>query len=227
MVLTTPALRLFAFVHEHFLRTDRLPHRCGAQAPARSHPDARRWRRRWRRTRWTWRTRRQLGWRRLGRGRWRRGRLRRKLGFEDPRRPDRGLHRAHWARGDWQLGSQRPASWSSLLGDRSPPSAREQPHIGAVNSRVQPAVFVLATRHLVHGRCGSELLGGCSETPVCPRQLGGPGLDDDPRRALSGHGRYRQGSVRLASELTMLIGCGESGDLAAPSGVQPALVHGP
>src|SRR5262245_38325978 len=71
MVSTTSMLQLFAFVHDHFLRTHKLLQLCGGQAPARSHRDAR-WRRRWTWRIWrTWRAwRTQRTRRRLGRRRW-------------------------------------------------------------------------------------------------------------------------------------------------------------
>jgi hypothetical protein len=120
-VRTASALRLVAWVHDHFQRAHSLLQRCGAQPAARSHRDARRRRRRWSgRTRRTRRTRRQLGWRRLGQGRWRRIWRRRKLGFEDPRHPDPGFHRAHGAGGDWPIGTQRPGSRPGLVGSPHP-----------------------------------------------------------------------------------------------------------
>jgi len=77
MMVTTLAHGLFAYVHDHFLRTHRFLWLCGAQAPAWSHRDARRWRR-------TWRTRRSRG---------RLGRLGRRLG--------RRWWRRIWRRGNW------------------------------------------------------------------------------------------------------------------------------
>ena len=106
--------------------------RAGRQAAVGSGARRRRrwWRWRWRWwTWWTWRTRRtrrRLGWGRLGQRSWRWVWRRRELGFEDPPRLGLGLRRAHRARGDWPLASQRPAWRSSLVGPPAPPSRREQ-----------------------------------------------------------------------------------------------------
>jgi len=155
MVPTTRVLRLFAFVHDQVLRTHNLPYLCGAQASARSHRDARRrrrWRRRSRRTWWIRRRlerrrigrrrvgrlgrrprertswiRRRLGRRRLRRRRWGRIWRRQKLGLEDSRRPDRGLHRAHEPRSDWALGSAIVLAVKSRW--TSPPPRRAQHRI--------------------------------------------------------------------------------------------------
>ena len=111
MVLTTLARGLFAYVHDHFLRTHKFLWLCGAHAPARSHRDARRRRR-------TRRSRGRVGrlGRRLGRRWWRRIWRRGKWGFEDFPCPDPGLHSAHGARCDWPLASHRPAWGSARTG---------------------------------------------------------------------------------------------------------------
>ena len=71
------------------------------------------------------------------------------MGFEDFPCPDPGLHRAHGARGDWPLASQRPAWPSGLVGHLAPPNRRERPHIGAVQSRTPLIVHARLLR-----RCG-------------------------------------------------------------------------
>ena len=135
MVLATIVLRLFAFVHDHFLSTHKVLQLYDAQAPARSNRDARR-----RRRTATRRTRRRLGRRRMGRRPWRRTRRRRHLGFEGPSRCDLGLHRAPMARGDWSLARQRPSWRGSLVGYPSPPNTCDQRLIGAGHSRTRLTV---------------------------------------------------------------------------------------
>ena len=139
MVLATIVLRLFAFVHDHFLSTHKVLQLYDAQAPARSNRDARR--RRW----WTWRTRRtrrRLGRRRMGRRPWRRTRRRRHLGFEGP---SRCLILAYivlsMARGDWSLASTATVmAWKSRRIPRRRQITCDQRLIGAGHSRTRLTV---------------------------------------------------------------------------------------
>jgi hypothetical protein len=192
MVRTTIRLRLFAFSHDHFLGTHDVHQLCDAQAPARSHRDARRRRRWWGWTRWTRRTRRRLG--RLGRRRGWRIWWRRKLGREGRLLPGRGLHRASGTGGVWPLGSQRPERTIGIAtrGSRAPAIAHECYADGldrADRVTVAIALMALSARRMPSGLATqrspeSALDSSAADDRISPavRERAGPARDSRPNR---------------------------------------------